>query len=478
MATKRSFPKTQRFLLAVQVGGDFAVTVCGLVLGYLIRFHTPLRHVGIRREDTLTFLDYAPLIGLGALFLLLTYAYLNAYDGKLLLRPHRVTSLILKGTTFWLFAFLGLSLVLRFEPQISRIFMVCSWFTTLGTMMAWRYLLYRLISRSPFLLDRLTQRVAILGWNEEALVLADTITRDDHHPYQILGVISDQLSPGVNAPDRTRIYRDLGSLEHLEEILRDNYIDILIVANIDFTRDQLVEIASQCERHYVQFKIIPSFFQIFLSSLRLQTISGIPIMGVEELAINQPLNRFMKRSVDIVGALVGLAVSIPVMAVLALLIKRESPGPVFYRQTRTGLHGRPFTIYKMRSMRIDAEAQSGARWAVKNDPRRTRIGTFMRETNLDELPQFWNVLTGDMSLIGPRPERPELIASFEREIPHYNPRHEVRPGLSGWAQVNGLRGDTSLVERIKYDLFYIENWSLFFDFQILVMTFIKRDNAY
>jgi lipopolysaccharide/colanic/teichoic acid biosynthesis glycosyltransferase len=150
---------------------------------------------------------------------------------------------------------------------------------------------------------------------------------------------------------------------------------------------------------------------------------------------------------------------------------------VIYRQVRTGRYGRPFTIYKLRSMRLNAEA-SGAQWAVSGDPRRLKVGAFMRENNLDELPQFWNVLVGDMSLVGPRPERPELIRKFEKEIPHYNPRHEVRPGITGWAQVNGLRGNTSLVERIKYDLYYIENWSLWFDLQILLLTFSRNKNAY
>jgi lipopolysaccharide/colanic/teichoic acid biosynthesis glycosyltransferase len=165
------------------------------------------------------------------------------------------------------------------------------------------------------------------------------------------------------------------------------------------------------------------------------------------------------------------------MLVLTVLITRESPGSVIYRQVRTGRNGKPFTIYKLRSMRLDAE-RNGAQWAVANDDRRLKIGAFMREWNLDELPQFWNVLKGDMSLVGPRPERPELIEKFEHEIPHYNPRHTVRPGVTGWAQVNGLRGNTSLVERINYDLYYIENWSVSFDFQIMAKTFIGAKNAY
>jgi len=232
-----------------------------------------------------------------------------------------------------------------------------------------------------------------------------------------------------------------------------------------------------CERLYVQFKIIPSFFQIFVSNLRMQTISGVPILGVEALPVTHVANQTAKRAIDILGGLVGFLGSLPIMAIMALIIKKQSPGPIIYSQVRTGLHGRPFTIYKLRSMRLDAE-KTGAQWCVQDDPRRLPIGAFMRKWNIDELPQFWNVLKGDMSLVGPRPERPELIKKFEHEIPHYNPRHEVRPGITGWAQVNGLRGNTSLVDRIKYDLYYIENWSIWFDFQIMLLTFVKRDNAY
>ena len=218
--------------------------------------------------------------------------------------------------------------------------------------------------------------------------------------------------------------------------------------------------------------------QIFVSNLRMQTVSGVPLLGVEQIPLHAIPNRMLKRAVDILGAVVGLALSAPVIAVLAILIRREGAGPIFYKQIRTGRLGENFTIYKLRSMKVGAESETGPQWAVANDPRRSKIGAFMREWNLDEVPQFWNVLIGDMSLVGPRPERPELIKQFELEIPHYNPRHEVRPGITGWAQVNGLRGNTSLSECIRYDLYYIENWSLWLDIQILLLTFVKKKNAY
>jgi lipopolysaccharide/colanic/teichoic acid biosynthesis glycosyltransferase len=170
--------------------------------------------------------------------------------------------------------------------------------------------------------------------------------------------------------------------------------------------------------------------------------------------------------------------SLPLIAVFGTIVYLESPGSIFYRQRRLGRNGMPFDIIKIRSMKLDAEIGTGACWAKKDDPRRLKIGAFMRKWNIDEVPQFWNVLKGEMSLVGPRPERPELIENFKQDIPHYNARHNVKPGITGWAQVKGLRGDTDLSERIRADLFYLENWNLLLDFQIMAMTFLHRDNAY
>ncbi|HRX56355.1 MAG TPA: exopolysaccharide biosynthesis polyprenyl glycosylphosphotransferase, partial [Verrucomicrobiales bacterium] len=195
------------------------------------------------------------------------------------------------------------------------------------------------------------------------------------------------------------------------------------------------------------------------------------------LPLHSAFNQYVKRAIDMVGAFVGLVLSVPILAVCGALIYLESPGPIFYRQRRLGRSGQIFEMVKLRSMRLNAETGGKIGWTVKDDPRRLRIGTFMRAWNIDEIPQFWNVLKGEMSLVGPRPERPELIEEFKEVIPHYNARHNIKPGITGWAQVNGLRGDTDLSERVRFDLHYIENWNVFFDFQIMVMTFFKRENA-
>jgi exopolysaccharide biosynthesis polyprenyl glycosylphosphotransferase len=472
MPAKRAANVTQNTLLGILFAGDLGVCFAGLNAGYWIRFYSPMCHYGVTEVPDWN--TYLPLLLFGAMFFVVSYAYLKLYNPLLLLRPVRAGYIILRGTVFWVLLFLSVSLIVKFAPPVSRLFVAVSCGTTFLFMLAWRRLFFLVLSNSALRIQ-LVQRVAIVGWNEEAAQLAQAVLTDSNHPYDIAGVI---LTPKELGASRDYLGRHpLGSLSELEQIADREQIDLVVVADLEMKREQLLQIATICERKYLAFKVIPSFFQVFISNLRMQTISGVPILGVEALAIWNLPNQFIKRSLDCCGAAVGLAGTMPIMLVLAILIRRESPGPVLHRQVRTGRSGRPFTIYKLRSMQMNAEKDTGPRWAVEGDPRQLKIGVFMREWNLDELPQFWNVLKGDMSLVGPRPERPELIAQFEREIPHYNPRHEMRPGMTGWAQVNGLRGNTSLVERIRYDLYYIENWSIWFDIQILVLTFVKQRNA-
>jgi len=471
MSSKRRLTLVQNYLLAIQFGADLLACFAGLNAGYWVRFRSPMANWGV--EHVPAWSTYASLLILGTLFLVVSFSYLGLYSPRLLLRPNRTGYIILKGVFFWLVLFLSTSLIFKFEPPISRLFVAVSCAASFLSMVFWRQILFRILTLSRYR-DRLVQKVAVIGWSPEASSLVTAIGADSNQPYWVCGVISTPQSPSP-PPGVCKV---LGPIESLEATLQRHHIDIAVVADLDLTRSDLLDIAGACERCYVDFKIIPSFFQVFVSNLRMQTISGVPILGVEALAIRKLTNQFLKRAMDIAGALVGLAGSAPIMLVLAYLIRKESPGPLIYKQVRTGRHGQSFTIYKMRSMRMDAERNTGALWAIENDPRRLKIGAFMREWNLDELPQFWNVLKGDMSLVGPRPERPELIAQFEREIPHYNPRHEMRPGITGWAQVNGLRGNTSLVDRIRYDLYYIENWTIWFDIQILFLTFVRRQNAY
>ncbi|MEM7674362.1 MAG: sugar transferase, partial [Verrucomicrobiota bacterium] len=413
---------TLQFLL------DALVAFLGLTCGYFLRFYTPLKYIGNVGVEPPGFTSYAPLIGFGTLLLLATYGYLGLYSWKNLLRPRRVMPIILKGTFFWFIVFLAISLTLKFEPSVSRFFAGCAFLSVTLIMLLWHFLFFRILTAVEWS-SRLSQRVAILGWNEDAAKLADLIHQDDSHPYDVAGVVMT----GEEPENLRCIYPILGGISDMEEILLNSEIDILVNADLDLPRKELIDVVHLCERFYVDVKLNPSMFQIFVSNLRLETISGLPVLGLEPPAINKPWFQAIKRTIDVFGGLVGLIGAFPIMLALALIIKKQDPGPVLYKQTRIGKNGRPFTILKLRSMKVNAEAETGAVWAVENDPRRLPIGAFMREWNLDELPQFWCVLTGDMSLVGPRPERPELIRNFEKEIDHYNPRHTAKPGITGWA---------------------------------------------
>lgn len=471
--SKRTFPRTQNALLLLLFSGDAIVCFMGLFCSYYLRFYSPLRLLGPTPQPDISFEIYLPLIVTGTIFLIGSYSFSKLYDPRLLLRPLRSMEIILRGTSFWFLLFLGITFLLKIEPSISRFFTGISYFSTLLAMTGWRYGFHRWLLHSRWR-ERITQRLVFIGWNDQAARLAHNITHDPGHSYAVCGAVVTNGS----RPQNPGSFPIFDSTENLAQTFDQHLVDTVVLVDLEMSRDRIMEIVAVCERSYVEFKIIPSFFQIFISGLQMQTVAGVPILGVESLPLSSALNRMIKRAADLFGAVIGLLISLPVMAVLSVLIKREDPGPVFYGQVRTGRYGRKFTIYKMRSMRLDAEAGSGPRWTEANDPRRLKIGAFMREWNLDEVPQFWNVLKGEMSLVGPRPERPELIEQFEREIKNYNSRHEIRPGITGWAQVHGLRGNTSLPERIRYDLFYIENWSFLLDLQILVLTFLRRKNAY
>ncbi len=468
----------------VLLGGDTLVTFAGLALGYWIRYASPLAPESgtgffIPVPDA-TFPRYLPLLLVGVALLLAAFAQFGLYDSRLLLRRYLSLNAILKGAAFWLVAYLGVSLVLKFDPPISRLFVVIAFVCVIALLSLWRSLAYAIVTRTS-LLARLRRRAVLLGWNDDAHALAAEIIRDPAHPFSLAGVVTlgGDTSAFANVAGRPA---DLGSVGELPAIFKRESIDLLIITRLDLPRDELQRIVETCERAYVEWKIVPGAFDIFLSGLRLQTIGRVPVLGVEELAINRLLNRALKRTIDLVGATFGLVISAPFIAVLAALIKRESPGgPVFFRQVRVGADHRSFTLFKLRSMTPDAAATDSARQSTaRDDPRLLRIGALMRRWNLDELPQYWNVLCGDMSLVGPRPERPHHVEHLAHAIPHYMPRHVVKPGMTGWAQVNGLRGESDLAARAQHDIYYIENWSVWLDVQILLLTFARwrGTNAY
>jgi exopolysaccharide biosynthesis polyprenyl glycosylphosphotransferase len=451
--------------------GDTASVLCGLITGFWIRFKSGWITFGVE-SHVQNLSDYYLLFCVGLLFYYLAFFHLRFYDPRTVFRFRTAALVIAKGTVFWVLTYLGTSLVLKFEQPISRIYAFCSFFCIFGFLLAWRGLLSRIL-QSEIFARQLRQRILILGWTEDVSRLLRVVEGARTHFYEVLGYVP---LPSANGHAGVPPVAALGNFDSLEALLQQHQPDAVVLADNNLDQAKIIGLINLCEKHFVDFKTIPSYFQIMVSGLHLEYVNGVPMLGVAALPLDRLANRVLKRCVDIVGSIAGLLLSAPIVPICALLIWLESPGPIFYWQIRCGYKGRLFKIAKLRSMRLDAEV-GGARWATKNDPRRLKIGILMRKWNLDELPQFWNVLKGEMTLVGPRPERPELIKKFLDEIPHYNARHFSKPGLTGWAQVNGYRGETSLVERVKCDLFYLENWSVWLDLQIMVQTLFRHENA-
>ena len=260
----------------------------------------------------------------------------------------------------------------------------------------------------------------------------------------------------------------LGGVDDIPDLIEELDVEEVIIGRPELSHQEVLSIISRCERGQVGIKIFPDLFQIIATELSIGDLGGLPLLSVRDVAL-RGWKLTLKRAVDLVGSAIMLVLLSPFLMLAALIIKLDSPGPVFYAQERMGLDAKPFWCIKFRSMRTDAE-RDGPGWTIEGDPRVTRIGRLFRRLSIDELPQLVNVLMGEMSLVGPRPERPVYVEQFRRSIPRYMDRHREKAGLTGWAQVNGLRGDTSIAERTKYDLWYIENWSLWLDFKILLLT--------
>jgi len=328
-----------------------------------------------------------------------------------------------------------------------------------------------------FLRSMRVERIAFVGWSFRTGKVLKGLAKELLHNQSVDGYFELRDKPDLHPPEEMG-FRNLGTLDDLPRVLVDHGITSLILDQREISSEQLQKIALICADLIVSLRMIPWSSDIWTDGLTVHVVDGVPLIGLKDLRIDRSGNRIARRIVDIAGALVGLILSAPLIAIMAVLIKRESPGPVFYRQTRLGLRDKPFQIIKLRSMRLDAEKEKGAVWTVENDPRRLKIGEFMRKWNIDELPQFWNVLVGEMSLVGPRPERPEFVGEFRDSVNYYNLRHCCKPGVTGWAAVHGLRGNTSLKDRLDFDLYYIEHWSLLLDFKIMLMTLAPPKNAY
>ncbi len=322
------------------------------------------------------------------------------------------------------------------------------------------------------------RRVLVVGAGDIGQLVYRQMGKAPELGYRIIGFLSDEVPTGQMVFDRMPV---LGKRRRIQQVISTCRIDEVIIALSGASYTEVLDLVSQVEDESVAIKIYPDAFQLITTNdVTVGELNGLPLISIRSVPLDQRLNRVIKRVLDVAVSLGTLILLAPLLLLVAVLVRFDSPGPVFFVQERVGRDGRPFNMIKFRSMRADAEALGT--WTRPDDDRRTRLGTFIRRFSIDELPQFINVLLGDMSVVGPRPEQPHYVAQFSEQIPRYMHRHREKAGITGWAQVNGLRGDTSIEERTRYDLYYIENWSPLFDIKIIVRTAYNAirgaDNAY
>ncbi len=318
----------------------------------------------------------------------------------------------------------------------------------------------------------------IIGAGDLGVRFLKRIERHREFGYCVMGFLDDDVNKQGVKIGKTSV---IAKIEMLEDYISKNHIDEVVIALPLAAYEKLGFIIEICEKYGIKVSIIPDYYRYIPAKPKVTEIDEMPLIYIRDIPLDTTLNRLIKRCFDIIISLILIIMSSPLMVLVAMGVKLSSPGPILFKQKRIGLNRKPFHMFKFRSMRVSNDEVAATTWTTANDRRRTAIGELIRKTSLDELPQFFNVLMGDMSIIGPRPERPHFVNQFKEAIPNYMVKHQVKPGITGWAQVNGWRGDTSIEERIKCDLYYIENWSLMLDIKILFMTAFKglvNKNAY
>ncbi len=356
----------------------------------------------------------------------------------------------------------------------SRIYLVILWIFSILFVSVSRYVLIQLEYRRKVQKKELA-RVLLVGANRNTRSIIQWARNNPHYGREVIGVLARESSLVGKHLEGVSI---LGKVDQCESFIHSLKPDEVTVLDNYFPRNSIADLAATCEDLMIDFKIGADFYGLLSRNVDVEYISTVPLLGFRSLPLDDFWNRLVKRMFDVAVSLALLVLTLPVCLLIILAIKFDDRGPIFYRQQRVGRDQKVFGLLKFRTMAVDAEQHTGPVWAKANDRRRTRMGNFLRRWNLDELPQFWNVIKGDMSLVGPRPERPHFVSQFRQSIPRYMARHKIKSGVTGWAQVNGYRGNTSIQERIKYDLYYMENWSLLFDIEILIMTLFAFKNAY
>lgn len=452
---------------------DSLAIFCGLLAAAWIRFDSgwfaldPAK--GIPYQG-----DLLRLIGLAVVVFLLVFRQLGLFK-----RPHQgrledKIPRILRACIISFVLYFAAEAALRLDPEFSRLALLIGCVTVPVCLLLERWIIYRVelhqARHAPT-----DNRVVILGTDVTAQRLQRAVEADPFLRSRVVGYL--RPDPGEPWPESIPEELRLGEVAEAEARLLEAKANQLLLRDIGIDRDTLLHLVLICEQRYVSFLLVPDLFSVLTSDLRMHQLAGIPVMGMSQWPLDRFTARCTKRLFDMVFSFLALLLVSPALLLIALAVKLTSRGPVFYLQERCGEKGKTFHMIKFRTMIAEAEA-AGPGWTTPEDPRRTRIGGLLRAWNLDELPQFLNVLRGDMSVVGPRPERPVYVEQFKEEIERYMRRHLYKPGITGWAQVHGLRGDTSIEERITYDLFYLENWSLGLDLKIIIKTLFSRQNAY
>lgn len=441
---------------------DLLAVIGAVVFAYALRFESGI----FPYEQFHPFRNYA---GYLAILLLVTVPVLAANG---LYRPRRSISwldhiyAIFTSISVVVAVAMVSTAVMWPDASSSRLMVAMAWLLTIAFVTTGRYVVHRaqLAIRARGIG---TERLLIVGTGEPGHLVLERVQHSPGIGYRPVGFVAEAIDSSI-----AHGLPVLGTLESIGEIVRSHQIDDVVIAIPTLSPRQLLDVVTQCDNERVNIKVFPDLFQFMMSGVNIGDLDGLPLISVKDVAL-RGWNLAIKRAMDLAVSAVALVLLSPLMLLIALSIKLSSPGgPVFLIQERVGLDGRPFPIIKFRTMRPDAEKETGAVWATRNDPRRTPIGAFLRRYSLDELPQLINVLAGEMSLVGPRPERPVFVEQFRRTIPRYFDRHREKAGLTGWAQVNGLRGNTSIEERTAYDVWYIENWTLWLDFKILLKTLV------
>lgn len=463
--------ENQKHFNRVQVLLDALVIILSYVMAWVVQFHIIVK--GSRGMLPVQ-VYMSALLFIVPGFLLL-YLIFNLYT------PKRVQGIRLEASNIFLSNMLGMLIIMFFlylirEQDFSRPMIMMFIGINITATIIERNIV-RAVLRNIRARGMNQKHMILVGYSTAAEGFIDRVAANPQWGYHINGILDDNKSIGMS-------YRGIsviGTTAELTNILAENMQDEIAITLALNEYYKLRGVVAACEKSGVHTKFIPDYLDIIPTRPATEDLLGLPVVNIRHVPLSDTFNMAVKRILDILGALVCIVVFSPIMALTALLVKISSPGPIIFTQERVGLHNQPFKMYKFRSMAVQSEAQEKKGWTTPNDPRVTRVGRIIRKTSLDEFPQLFNVLRGEMSLVGPRPERPQYVEKFREEIPRYMVKHQVRPGMTGWAQVNGYRGNTSIRKRIEYDIYYIENWTVGLDLKILFLTVFKgfvNKNAY